>query len=66
MDLKDLEQNGLEMSVGDKIIKVKGHFNGNFFCVDRKSIDDNPLLAKTGKDNLKRQLLSDRNIQLSE
>ena len=66
MDLKVLEQNGLEIRVGDKIIKVKGHFDGNFFCVDRRSIDDNPLLAKTEKNNLKRQLLSDRNILLSE
>ena len=65
-DIEDLEKNGLEMKVGDKIIKVKGHFDDNFFCVDRRSIDDNPSLAKTEKNNLKRQLLSDRNILLSE
>ena len=65
MDLKDLEQNGLEMSVGNKIIKVKGHFAGNFFCVDRRSIDDNLSLTENQKENLKEQIRLDKNIQLS-
>lgn len=66
METKDLEQNGLEVSIGEKIIRVRGHFVGNLFCVDRRSIDTNPSLTEKEIDNLKRQLLCDRNILLSE
>ena len=66
MDIKDLEQNGIEITIGNKAIKVKGRFVGNFFCVDRRSIDISPSLTEREKDDLKRQLLSDKNILLSE
>ena len=66
MDTKELEKNGLEMSIGSKIIKVKGAFVGNLFCVDKASIDNNSLLTKKEKESIKEELCCNKNILLSD
>ena len=66
MDIQELEQNGLDIAIYDKIIKVKGKFVGNLFCVNRDSINNNSTLTEREKDELKRKLQSDKNILLSK
>lgn len=66
MTVKDLEQNGLEVTIGANTIKLKGHFKGNLFCIDRGSIDNHPFLTEMEKDELIRCFKSDKNMLLSD
>jgi len=65
-DIEDLEKNGLEMKVGDKVIKVNGHFIGNLFSVGRQCIDNNTLLTDAEKEKLIRHIRSNKNLLLLE
>lgn len=65
-DIEDLEKNGLEMKVGDKVIKVNGHFIGNLFSVGRQCIDNNTLLTDVEKEKLIRHIKSNKNLLLLE
>lgn len=66
MDIEDLEQNGMVISIGRKTIRAKGCFIGNLFCVDRRNIENNLSLTEREKEELIRQLLSNKNILLSK
>ena len=46
----------------DKVIKLKGDFVGNIFCVDSSSIDNHPELNSEEKESLKRYLRSDKSL----
>lgn len=56
------ELDHLEVSVNDKVVKLRGKFVGGLFCVDSSSIDNNPSLSSGEKDSLKRKLRSDKNM----
>ena len=64
--MENLEDKGLKIRIGNKIIRVKGQFVGSLFCVDRRSIEEHPLLKEREKENLIEQLLCDKSILLSE
>ena len=34
-----MEQKRLQVQINDKIIQLDGHFEGNLFCVEEKSIE---------------------------
>lgn len=66
MDIQELEKDGLDISICNKIIKVKGEFVGNLYCVERNSIYNNPTLTEREKDELIRRLQSERNLLISK
>ena len=61
-----MKKEKLRMQVNDKEIQLEGQYVGNFFCVDRNSIDNHPSLTGREKDSIKEELRSNKNISLSE
>ncbi len=49
-----------EVSVNDKVVKLRGEFVGSLFCVDSSSIDNHPFLSSGEKESLKRKIKSDK------
>ena len=53
-----------EVSINDKVVKLKGEFVGNSFCVDSSSIDNHSALTPDEKERLKRYFRSDNSLQI--
>ena len=54
----------LEVSVNDKVVKLRGEFVGSLFCVYSSSIDNNPSLSPSKKASLKRNIKSNKMMQI--
>ena len=50
----------LEVSINDKVVKLRGKFVGSKYCVDSSSIDNHPSLSSDEKESLKRKIRSDK------
>lgn len=53
-----------EVRINNKVIKLRGGFVGDRYCVESSSINNHPFLSSSEKDSLKEALRNDPNITL--